>query len=202
MKSDYTFYKAQHPLGYKSYVSDKYQLEIYTGWQDGPFDDVVLDSDMIWMSFKRRDKDIIQSREVYQKILDGVFSQDQTNMVLFEVFPPESRLVDAANQYHLWGGVMKEGTRTRFSDFVRVAMYGPCREIDIRKMRDWRKIQDRKNKTVGVDESAVQMFIPHSPATNHITVVPGLFFGFQDRIVMTPEEVAQTGAKQRPLCIA
>ena len=54
---------------------------------------------MLWLSIKRRDKEIIHDWRELQTIKNMIVGDEHEG---FEVYPAESRLVDTANQYHLW----------------------------------------------------------------------------------------------------
>lgn len=55
--------------------------------------------DMMWLSIKRRDKAPIHDWRDLQAVKNLIVGPEHVG---FEVYPAESRLVDTANQYHLW----------------------------------------------------------------------------------------------------
>lgn len=55
--------------------------------------------DVAWLSIKRRDRAAIHDWRALQEIKNRIVGPDHEG---FEVYPAESRLVDTANQYHLW----------------------------------------------------------------------------------------------------
>lgn len=54
---------------------------------------------MLHVSIKRRDKDIIRDWRELQEIKNKILGPEREAV---ELFPAESRLVDSANQYHLY----------------------------------------------------------------------------------------------------
>ena len=55
--------------------------------------------DMFWLSIKRRDRAPVHDWRELQQIKNMIVGDEHEG---FEVYPAESRLVDTANQYHLW----------------------------------------------------------------------------------------------------
>lgn len=55
---------------------------------------------LVHLSIKRRDKAAIHDWRHFQQIKNELLGPEQEAV---ELYPAESRLVDAANQYHLWG---------------------------------------------------------------------------------------------------
>ncbi len=53
----------------------------------------------IWLSIKRIDKDAIHDWRHLQEIKNMLVGKENEGV---EIYPAESRLVDSANQYHLW----------------------------------------------------------------------------------------------------
>ncbi len=69
------------------YVNDKYQV-------------MAKDmGDMIHLSIRRLDREVVRDWRDLQEIKNMLVGPEHTGL---EVFPPESKLVDTANQYHLW----------------------------------------------------------------------------------------------------
>ena len=103
-----------HLLRDMIFVNDIYQVNMQlvpaqpaSGWPE-----------MWHLSIKRRDKKIIRDWRHLQRIKNELVVPEHEGM---ELFPAESRLVDSANQYHLW--VMVDATKrfplgwqTRFVD--------------------------------------------------------------------------------------
>jgi len=63
---------------------------------------VVRDTKSLWvhLSIKRIDKEIIHDWRDLQEIKNQILGRE---CEAIELYPAESRLVDSANQYHLWG---------------------------------------------------------------------------------------------------
>lgn len=74
---------------------------------------------MIQLSIKRRDKQVIRRWRDLQRIKNEIVGPEREAM---EMYPAESRLVDTANQYHLW--VLPEGVRWPFGYQDRLVMDG------------------------------------------------------------------------------
>ena len=55
---------------------------------------------LVHISIKRRDRSAIRDWRHFQRIKNEVLGPEHEAV---ELYPAESRLVDAANQYHLWG---------------------------------------------------------------------------------------------------
>jgi hypothetical protein len=81
------------------YMNDRYQVNVEV--VDAPFG--VETGDVFWLSIKRRDKAPVHDWRELQQIKNMIVGDEHE---AFEVYPAESRLVDTANQYHLW--VFKE----------------------------------------------------------------------------------------------
>lgn len=75
----------------KFFVNDKYQVN--TSRCATPFGVIVH------LSIKRLDKEPVRDWADMQKIKNELVGAENEGM---EIFPAESRLVDMANQYHLW----------------------------------------------------------------------------------------------------
>lgn len=55
---------------------------------------------LMWhLSIKRRDKEVIHDWRAMQEIKNMIIGEENEAI---EIYPAESRLVDCANQYHLW----------------------------------------------------------------------------------------------------
>lgn len=75
--------------------NDRYQVHMSrmvanpeTGWPD-----------MIWLSIKRLDQKPVHDWRDLQRIKNELVGGEYEGM---EIYPAEERLVDSANQYHLW----------------------------------------------------------------------------------------------------
>ena len=55
--------------------------------------------DVFWLSIKRRDRAQVHDWRELQQIKNLIVGDEHEG---FEIYPAESRLVDTANQYHLW----------------------------------------------------------------------------------------------------
>lgn len=66
--------------------------------------------EMWWLSIKRNDREPLRSWSDLQQIKNLLVGPEHEGV---EVFPAESRLVDGANQYHLWV-LAKPGARFRY----------------------------------------------------------------------------------------
>lgn len=80
--------------GRKCWLNDTYQVEEnrigppMPGWPD-----------MIWLSIKRRDKEPIHDWRELQEIKNQLVGPECEAV---ELYPAEKRVIDTANQYHLW----------------------------------------------------------------------------------------------------
>ena len=86
------------------YCNNIYQVYVYRNMkaEDWP--------DLIWLSIKRRDKEPIHDWRHLQRIKNEIIGSEHEAI---ELYPAESRLVDTANQYHLWV-IAKEGIKFPF----------------------------------------------------------------------------------------
>jgi hypothetical protein len=75
------------------YINDLYQVAVKRFLDNGPF------AGVIHLSIKRRDKEVIHDWRHLQQI-KNMIAGDELEAV--EIYPPESQLIDSANQYHLW----------------------------------------------------------------------------------------------------
>ena len=78
------------------FMNDTYQVNV-TYIQAKPFG--VKTGDIVWLSVKRLDKEAIHDWRDLQRIKNELVGPENE---AFEIYPAESRLVDTANQYHLW----------------------------------------------------------------------------------------------------
>ncbi|MBU1802634.1 MAG: hypothetical protein KKA97_10445, partial [Actinobacteria bacterium] len=75
------------------YQNDLYEVALY---RDEPFGLPAL----VHLSIKRRDRAPVRDWRHFQRIKNELLGPEHEAV---ELFPAEGRLVDAANQYHLWG---------------------------------------------------------------------------------------------------
>lgn len=75
------------------WTNDVYQCTVYRV-QEGPPDET-----MLHLSLKRHDRLAVHDWRHLQAIKNEVCGAERYAV---EIFPPESRLVDSANEYHLW----------------------------------------------------------------------------------------------------
>jgi hypothetical protein len=86
--------EVQRELRGRVFVNSLYQVAMY---DDAP--------EVIWLSIKRRDKAPAKDWRHFQRIKNELVGAENEAI---EIYPAESRLVDTANQYHLW--VFKDPT--------------------------------------------------------------------------------------------
>jgi len=77
------------------YMNDRYQVNVLR--VPMPFGPAC--GDIAWLSIKRRDKAPMHDWRALQEIKNRIVGPEHEG---FEIYPAESRLVDAANQYHVW----------------------------------------------------------------------------------------------------
>ncbi len=77
------------------HMNDRYQVNAQT--LEAPFGEFV--GDVIWLSIKRRDKAPVHNWRDLQAIKNLIVGPEHEG---FEIYPAESRLVDTANQYHVF----------------------------------------------------------------------------------------------------
>jgi len=78
------------------FLNDTYQVNVRRDAKNGFTDGKML---MVHLSIKRRDKRAIRDWRHFQQIKNELVGPE---CEAIELFPAESRLVDGANQYHLW----------------------------------------------------------------------------------------------------
>lgn len=83
-------------FGNDKYVVIRQDIETPPGWPD-----------MVWLSIRRQDRAPIHDWRDLQAIKSQLVGPECEGV---ELFPAESRVVDTANQYHLW--VIKDPTQT------------------------------------------------------------------------------------------
>ena len=96
-----------------------------------------LKGKMDYLSIKRNDKEAIRSWSDFQEIKNMIIKDGKDRYAL-EIYPPEDRLVNTANQYHLW--VMPKGLDLGFG-FTK-------RRVDVRNGKR-RVFVDGKEFTIG-----------------------------------------------------
>lgn len=77
------------------YLNDRYQVNVDI--VRAPFGKEI--GDVLWLSIKRRDRALVHDWRELQQIKNMIVGDEHEG---FELYPAESRLVDTANQYHLW----------------------------------------------------------------------------------------------------
>ena len=102
-------------------VNDTYQVNVLRGEN---CDHLIL-SDQLkglcdYLTIKRADKKAIHDWRHFQIIKNELCGEDREAI---EIYPAESRLVDTANQYHLW--VIPKGDAMPFGWKARVVDYTP-----------------------------------------------------------------------------
>jgi hypothetical protein len=76
----------------EAFINDKYLVIKYRSkWQGG--------EDLWWLSIRRLDREAIHDWRELQQIKNEIVGPRNEG---FEIYPSESRIVDTANQYHLW----------------------------------------------------------------------------------------------------
>lgn len=93
----------------ETYINDTYQVKVYKELYQMPYADYKKFSDkvgnsIIWLSIKRHDKEPIHDWRHMMEIKNQIVGEE---FEAVELYPKKSRMVDTANQYHLW--VMKHG---------------------------------------------------------------------------------------------
>jgi hypothetical protein len=85
------------------YVNDIYQVLFYDeksiACSKSIHDDWEFSGKMRYLSIKRHDKEPINDWREFQDIKNQICGEDSEAV---ELYPNENRLVDTANQYHLW----------------------------------------------------------------------------------------------------
>lgn len=91
------------------YMNSRYQVNLYKV-NGGP-----IFGDVAWLSIKALDKQARHDWRDMQRIKNEIIGEEYEGI---EIFPAESRLVDTANQYHLW--VFMHGFRMPFGFNERI----------------------------------------------------------------------------------
>jgi hypothetical protein len=79
--------------------NDTYDVSVYVIGDDNSDGLHPVADQMYHLSIKRRDRHVIRDWRHLQAIKNEVFGAER---MAFEIYPPESQLVDSANQFHLW----------------------------------------------------------------------------------------------------
>lgn len=87
---EHTLTRATHVA---CWINDRYQVIVEE------FDSEAFDAPMSYLSIKRRDKNPVRDWRHLQQIKNELVGEE---CEAFEIFPASSRLVDEANQFHLW----------------------------------------------------------------------------------------------------
>jgi hypothetical protein len=100
-----TFYESSGRRHHYRYRTQQRATDV-RAFSNRLYDGVVLtfEDGSMHLSFKRRDRSAIRDWRHFQAIKNEVAGPEREAI---EIFPPESELVDAANEYHLW--VLPEG---------------------------------------------------------------------------------------------
>lgn len=161
--------------------------------------------EIVHYSIKRIDKQSILSRDVLLGIAQ-TFSRER-RYICAELYPAESRRVDAANQYHLWR-VRRAPIET---EELQAALSNPghpyeCSSgpsllhLSTGSQRDWRAVQEEKNRRFGDETEAVDLMHPETRGRGPLLLVlpsrQQFGFGWTSRGVHY-ENIAS--ARQRPL---
>lgn len=96
------------------FVNSRYQVNM----REIPADDG--GAPLVHLSIKRRDKATVHDWRDLQRIKNELCGPEREAV---EIYPAESRLVDTANQYHLW--VLPEGSRVPFGFDERLVTETP-----------------------------------------------------------------------------
>lgn len=95
-------------LGKETWINNRYQVAVDRG------------PDIIHLSIKRLDRAAVHDWRDLQRIKNDLVGPDHEAV---ELYPAEERLVDTANQYHLWV-LAKAGQRFPFGYNERLVSYG------------------------------------------------------------------------------
>lgn len=169
---------------------------------------------LTWLSIKRRDKRPILDRQVLRELKEVLGGPDSEG---YELYPAESRLVDTANQYHLYltqgptpqAFAAKQPVDVRALDRELAGLKAVTQEVgeglttlklvdsEGIEVGDWRLRQLAKNQLFGAECEGVEIFPSNlrqdSPLVENRIVVltrPGLRFpfGFRQRSVAAPAD--------------
>jgi len=103
------------------WVNDIYQVNILRGENcDGYIHHPQLKGKCDYISIKTHNKEAVRDWRHFQQIKNELVGEHREAI---EIFPSEDRLVDTANQYHLW--VLPEGFIPAFGFTERLVNYTP-----------------------------------------------------------------------------
>ena len=103
------------------WVNDIYQVNILRGKNcDGYIHHPQLKGKCDYISIKTHNKEAVRDWRHFQQIKNELVGEHREAI---EIFPSEARLVDTANQYHLW--VLPEGFSPAFGFTERLVNYTP-----------------------------------------------------------------------------
>lgn len=103
------------------WVNDIYQVNILRGKNcDGYVHHPELKGKCDYISIKTHNKEAVRDWRHFQQIKNELVGEHREAI---EIFPSENRLVDTANQYHLW--VLPEGFIPAFGFTERLVNYTP-----------------------------------------------------------------------------
>lgn len=182
--------------GCQFWTNDLYQVNVQKGlnakyWFHFDADNI---NQYVYLSIKRRDKEAAFDLEHIQEIKDVLVSK---NSMGIELYPNQKRVLDTANQYHMFvfpenfspiefteDFNSEDADETYHSSNKKVYVFKQENSTCIVKFRyntnnntrDWREIQDLKNKVAGEDREAFLIF-PHKDFAgdrnfNHLVIVP------------------------------
>lgn len=128
----------------------------------------VIERGPIHYSLKRRDKDAILDRDVMVKIAHH-FNRSKAQ-ICTELYPADSRMVDTANQYHIWAV-----NKPRDFDLSKAqeALENPEKPIPLPyghalihlplgASRDWREAMKWKREALGPEIECADLLVPGS----------------------------------------
>lgn len=129
----------------KIFINDVYQVNVsppFTPPGEWPW------PEMIHLSIKRRDRECARDWRELQIIKNTFVGPENDGM---EIYPAESRLVDMANQFHLWVFTDPKvriptgwNTRTVFNE-VHAEQFGATQR-EITSLDDWAKQQEQEQR--------------------------------------------------------
>lgn len=156
------------------------------------------------ISVKRIDKEPIYSRSDLVAIAER-FAHPET--VAVELYPAESRVVDTANQFHLWslpravGGIdLTQACASACSTGQQAGQGWRVQALSLGAERDWREVMRIKRGMFGAEVEAIDILAPTSALRGPCLLVvdePGFRFQFGwNQGLRTDHSLAS--ASQRP----
>ena len=173
----------------------------------------------LWLSCKRRDKGVIEERQVLKEIMWALAPGHHG----YELLPRADRVVDTANQYHVYafacacpfadgelGEPVQVDTRHELRELAvpELQLPAPVKFLRVRREdgeteQDWRVLQQEKEKAVGDYEGAL-IHLPEgvdNPFEGGIVVLAGpelaFPFGFSTGLKLGSEAAKRLNATQR-----